>query len=451
MISYFLLIFLAVYLPFEPFINKFIPDRWYLVWVNLPEILIFLTLSAVLYEFFFLKTPEERERIFKSKERKKVIIVFIIFCAWGVASALINWQSLVTATVGLRQIFRFSALIPVVYLDNLNKQHAKKIINVIMGVVILQALLGLSQVILPSQLSAFFAGREDRIAISFNAPVFEPNWLLGARATGTLARYDRLGIFLSLGLILLLVFRRFNLFVIAFVALLFTYSRTAWLGTCGAIIYFLVELKKFNFLKILGLLFAAMIISIFIYSFSLPYPVRFIQESYRQNIAQRILQTFSRSEMELSEERFGRIYFWKESLGKVIKDNFIFGVGPGRYGGGATSILDNKSVYDKYSIPFGIENKSGQIDNNWLSLWGELGTGGLIIFILLLCVLWGLSQSIFKNLNDDFSQDLSLTARCFIVAYSVFALFGPYFEIKAPAFFFWVVASLLLINYEEQS
>lgn len=450
MVAYILSLFLAMYLPFEPIINKWVPDEWYVYWVVVPEALILLGYIAVLFKRFVAYRSHyhaESILLFLKLYKKEAIATFV-FLLWVLLVTFLHWQSLVIALVGVRQIARFIAYMYLLWIAGVTKQQARIIFISMAIMVLIQASLGLAQVALPEQWTHFLQGRDERVAVQVVAPSFDANWIPGTRATGTLLRYDRLGIFLVLGTILLVAWRRYALAGVVILALMFTYSRTAWLGALAALGYMLLIHGKTRALKI-GLACVAVAgVALTLYAYSLPYPIRFIQENYRLTIPQRIVQTFSRSEVEISMERYGRLYFWGATVSRIVAHNFFTGVGPGRYGGGAVVITDNHAVYDEYDVPFGIENKGGQIDNNWLSLLGELGVIGVGLMLAMLWQLLMHAREIYTSTDDVFQKRVSLAAQACIVAYAVFACFGPYFELKPAAFYFWTIAGLGVYNYE---
>ncbi len=451
MFAYILSLFLALYVPLEPVFNAWVPDDIYIYWISLPEFLILACGLLILFDRFYIRPPQGERVSFTHflKLQYKEVGAMALFALWVVISTLLNWQSGVVALLGVRQILRFIGFAYLIHMAGLTKTHARTLLIVMMSMVLLQTSLGIAQVTLPESWTHFIQGRDERVAVSFAPPTFDINWLVGTRATGTLLRYDRLGVFLALGVIIFVAWERYILAGFVSIALLATYSRTAWIGTLCALIYILWVRHRAKEIKAIAVLIGMGILSLIIYAYMVPYPIRFIQESYRVTIPQRILQTFSRSELEVSSERFGRIFFWGATLGEIVQDNPLLGVGPGRYGGGAVSIGNNHAVYDEYNIPFGIENKGGQIDNNWLSLWGELGTIGLFLFIYLLYTLWSQAKKLYHGTRDIFFKKASVALRACIIAYSLFALFGPYFELKPSSYYFWMLGALTLTPYED--
>jgi O-antigen ligase len=106
-------------------------------------------------------------------------------------------------------------------------------------------------------------------------------------------------------------------------------------------------------------------------------------------IITRLYEAFSYERWRSEYYGLGRTYFIVKTATTVFPAAPVFGFGPGQYGGGAAASLGNYTVYDQLGLPFGIYGTTGQIDNNWLSLLGETGAVGVILYILTLGSLLG--------------------------------------------------------------
>jgi putative inorganic carbon (HCO3(-)) transporter len=77
-----------------------------------------------------------------------------------------------------------------------------------------------------------------------------------------------------------------------------------------------------------------------------------------------------------------RIRFLTDGL-RIIDDNLLLGVGPGRYGGAAATILGSP-VYDEYDTQlFGFRT----VHDFWLHLTGEVGVIGVAVFLTMVVAL----------------------------------------------------------------
>ncbi|MDQ2688822.1 MAG: O-antigen ligase family protein, partial [Chloroflexota bacterium] len=77
-----------------------------------------------------------------------------------------------------------------------------------------------------------------------------------------------------------------------------------------------------------------------------------------------------------------RIVFLTDGL-RIIDDNLLLGVGPGRYGGAAATIMESP-VYEEYDTGlFGFRT----VHNFWLHLTGEVGAIGVAVFLAMVIAL----------------------------------------------------------------
>ncbi|MBU1148699.1 hypothetical protein KKI23_01275, partial [Patescibacteria group bacterium] len=125
-------------------------------------------------------------------------------------------------------------------------------------------------------------------------------------------------------------------------------------------------------------------------------------------------------------------------------------VGPGSYGGGAAASLHNTEVYEKLGLPFGIFGSSGHIDNNWMSLWGETGTLGVIFYGWMLMALFVFVHKVFKASQDRFTKGLSLGFLAALLAVSFQAFLGTYFEVRTLSLYLWLIAGLITVLAYQQ-
>jgi O-antigen ligase len=78
-----------------------------------------------------------------------------------------------------------------------------------------------------------------------------------------------------------------------------------------------------------------------------------------------------------------RLYFLRTGIA-VVMDHPILGVGPGRYGGAAATIVPSP-VYDEYGITLG---RLRTVHNFWLHLAGEVGVIGVSVFLTIVVSLF---------------------------------------------------------------
>jgi len=97
-----------------------------------------------------------------------------------------------------------------------------------------------------------------------------------------------------------------------------------------------------------------------------------------------------------------RVYSYFKSL-SILKDNLVWGVGPGMYGG-IISLLFHSPVYEKYNFSlFWFQELQAyrSIDQFWMQSLVELGIMGTSIFLVLLFFMGYLPWKASRSIQDD--------------------------------------------------
>lgn len=448
------ILFMAFYLPFEPLVLKFISGPLITYVKIASDALIILIFLSVAIQYLAGK----KKFVWQKNALNWLIAFFAII--W-LASVIYNQVDFASAFSSLRQLFRYVLIFYLLFYLGAEEKFVKKFIYVCFAVFAFQAIIGLAQLVLPPSFSYFLAPASTQTIYS-NAVIETGNfgWNVTERIAGTFGRYDRFGIFLSfflvIGLGLYYILKRqkqpnflLPILFIGSLALIFTFSRLSWAGLILGLILIGWLWQKDKKIKI-GILAG---ISIFII-----YMVIFLAltgfkiSSYEENpahinFATRILQTFSYYEWENSYYGFGRVFFWINTAKIVVASSPFIGVGPGLYGSGTAAAFQNHQVYDRLGLPFGIQDRMGQIDNNWFSIWGEYGTLGLIIFLaIFISLFFQTKEKYLISKSNPYIKGLALGFMAICLIYPLQAFFGPYFEIRTISFYFWTVAGLILGN-----
>ncbi|MFA6106440.1 MAG: O-antigen ligase family protein [Patescibacteria group bacterium] len=443
------LFFLTIYIPLEPFLLKFTSDEIYPYLRLLSEgLVLILFLTAILKHintngFKYIRTPIDLP-----------LAVFIVITA---ISALVNFENPSFWVIGLRQIFRYALLYYAIIYSGISRAAAKKLVTVLAALLALETIIGLSQAIIGSTADALLLPGERREFGNLVTPDYVRQFLFsGERIFATMGRYDRLGTFLSFGLILIagLAYELKNerlkrilktIFLYSLSALVLTYSRMSWLGLALGIGIIGILIKKDKKL-IFGLTLASVAVAGYLglYLFLNGGNVNNISNKADMPLAERALALFSARELRDSYYGYGRLYFIANTPKKIVKNNPLFGVGLGQYGGGVAAALGNNIEYRKAGLPFGIGGEAGQIDNNWFSIWGESGTLGVLAFGWIIVSLFIFSYRTYKSENNDsFKRGLSLAMLGIIPVISFQSFLGPYFEVRPLSYNFWLLAGLM--------
>jgi len=443
---------LIFWFAFENIIIKYADPEWAGMLKYAPEIILYLS-------FFLLLAYKYRQRTLTFiKNPLNTLVASIIFL--GIFSALVNLVTPSTAILGLRQVLRFYVVYYYILYANISRGSFRTAIYGIMAIAGVQIILGILQ--------NFTGGALDRYllpdqAITIGDSIIlsgvEQYWAAGERVFGTFRRYNELGAFLTLIFSLTLGWwylygRKSQQLMAKYAGLIaaagliativLTYSRSTWIAIF-AILFFIGFIVKRDQKLILAGLIGAVLFGGYLFTYIVGNQLNLsvITDQKSANVIERILEPFSKAALRGSYDGFGRIYFILNTP-KVVALSPMWGVGPGMYGGGVAAALHNREVYDEVGIAFGIYGTTGQIDNNWLSLWGEFGTAGLALFILVYIQLFRSMWHIYYHSQDRFLRMLALAGQGAVIAAMILGFFAPYFEIRTFAFYFWALMGMTM-------
>ncbi len=144
-------------------------------------------------------------------------------------------------------------------------------------------------------------------------------------------------------------------------------------------------------------------------------------------------QTYFQQFMAIFQGQFPHNALLLQSL-NVLWHNWLFGVGPGRFGG-TVAFLVHSPVYAQYGIPIPYSTLS--INLFWIHVFAETGIIGLIIYVSLIVV--SLSNLWVGYRHGAFTQALGITAGVFAItiAFAIATFFGNALEADSLAAPFW--------------
>ena len=440
-----MLAFLAVYIPLEPFLLKFVPDELYIYAKYFSEVLIYLLLASALL------------RRWLSDEKRAptpLDLPFALLVLVAVASAISNFVQPTIAVLGIRQIIRFMLLFFAAAALAPSRAFMRKLTVIMLGVVFFEACLGILQAATYGALDAFLLPSQQRVFDTLQLTgSTDQFWSPGQRVFGTLGRYDQLGTFLCFFMLLLsgwaYEIKRgkwhryfFTMFFIAAGALILTYSRASWFGFLIGFLYIAVRYKKD---KRIMAGFAAIVALIVGYTLYTGVVVKYLTDTPEQTPIDRLLEAFSYERWRGEYYGYGRVYWLVNTPLKVVPAAPIFGHGPGTFGGGAAAVLGNSTVYDALGLPFGVAGTSGFIDNNWFSVWGEIGTLGLALYVWMFVLLFRAAYAVYKESKDPFYRGMALGYLGATLAFAFQALLGTYLEVRTISLYFWLFGALIVV------
>lgn len=440
-----MIMFLALYTPFEPFLLKFVNDDLYIYARYFSEGLIYLLLVSVLVRLFL------RDKRFAATP---LDLPFFFFMLVALASIVVNAVPPVYGLLGIRQIVRFILLFFLtVYLDP-GTPFIKRVTNAMFVIVLFQGLLGFLQSVIGAPLDEFLIPSErkfyESIQLTSGTTQF---WSPGSRVFATLGRYDQLGTFLCFFFLLAigLVYaskekderRRLVMTVLAALpAFILTLSRASWFGF--ALAFFLVGAILMKDWKV-RFAYAGAVALALAYLAVTGITVRYLVDYPEQTLAERFFEAFSYERWRGEYYGLGRMFWIVQTPLVVVRSSPLFGVGPGQFGGGAAAALGNTAVYEKLNLPFGVYGTEGYIDNNWFALWGETGTLGLIFYMWMLLALARMALAVSRESKDPYVRGLALGYVGCVLAVSFQAFLATYFEVRTLALYLWLYGAFIYV------
>jgi len=442
---------LLIWFPLESLVLRYTPIDYFGLVKYIPEVIMYgLVVSS------FLSFVARKGKILPRQPLNKWLIAFVVT---ALISLLLNFYNPGIWLLGLRQILRFVLMVFVILWMNYDSQILKNIVKVGFVMIILEAILGLVQYLSGGYLDAYlFSSRVVTVGNMALLGGIEQFWTQGSRVFATLGRYDQLGSYLALGVIMMFSFAfavknnknkiwYIILFVLSLFVLYLTKSRASWIAAFFGIVtigLFLRRDKKIAW----GIGIFVSIFVIYLLGFALTNNnVLSISDKPNQSLAERVYESFSPQALRDSYEGYGRIFFIINTPLKVVSKYPLFGVGPGQYGGGVAAALLNTDMYDRVHLPFGIENFYGQIDNNWMSIWGEVGTVGLFIWIMLFIIVIKMALVVREKTDNDFEKNMAEGLIGLTVGIMAVGFFGPYFEFRTLMFYYWTVVGVVAVFY----
>jgi len=437
--------FLALYLPFEPFILKWVPDEIYLFARYGSEVLIYLLVIVVFWRLVI--------RQIKPKT-SPIDFPFVLFIIVLGSSVIINFLDPVIAMLGTRQILRFILVFFVVYYLTPSDTFIRKLTWLLLAVVTVEAGIGISQWAVGGAFDSFLLPSDSRTFADIQLKsAVQQFWDPGSRVFATLGRYDYLGTFLAFFLLiaagLLYEWRHKKrslelwwIFLLGLPTLILTYSRSSWFGFLIGFLFIAIGIKKDRRVIAATLAFLVVVGAYLMYSGIV---VRQLIDVPQQTVVERFFEAFSYERWRGEYYDLGRLYWIVQTPLVVVPASPFFGHGPGTYGGGAASALGNSDVYEELGLPFGVYGTDGYIDNNWLALWGETGTLGLLFYIGMFVVMFRYSLLLYKNSDSHFTRGIALGYSATILAVSLNAFLASFLEARTLAYYFWMYSGFIAV------
>ncbi len=445
-----LLAFLLLYLPFESFFLKFVPDDVYLYARYYSEVIVYLLCAVILWR---LVTHQINWRFTYGD------LPFALFLVALVASSVLNTNPPFVALLGARQIIRFILLYFVATQLRLSVTWIKRLLVGLLAVLAVQVVLGFGQIAIGERLDTFLLPNERKtfgeIELTQGTDYF---WDPGQRVFGTLGRYDRLGVFMAMIMLFMVAYlyeqKRdkytpylWGLLLAALPILAFTYSRSAWFGFLLGSAFIAMYIHRDRRVLIgAGMGVAALIVYVLVSGLV----VSQLIDLPSQTLIVRFFEAFSLERWYGEYYGLGRLYWIVQTVLTIVPHSFLFGFGPGTFGGGAVAALNFTEVYDAFGLPFGVYGTQGMIDNNWMSLWGETGSIGMALFLWLYVGSWFVVLHMYRATKSSFLRTFALGVLAMMVAGTLNAFLATFFEVRTFAPYIWTFLGAAIALWDEE-
>ncbi|MBI4133738.1 O-antigen ligase family protein [Candidatus Uhrbacteria bacterium] len=441
-----ILTFLAVWVPLEPFLLKFVPDEIYIYARYFSEGLIYMLALTVV-----LRASLGEKRL----KQSPLDLPFVLFLLVLIAGAVMNAVPTHIAFLGIRQIIRFVLLFFIVVFLYPPREYIRRLTVLMFGVVLLEAGLGIAQGFIGAPADEFLIPSErkfyESIQLTSGTTQF---WDPGSRVFATMGRYDQLGTFLAFFLLLAIGFlyerdsredrNRLGLILaVGIPALLLTYSRSSWFGFLIGFLLIGMWFMRDRRVLVGFLLFCGMVAGYLGYS-GIIVPA-LTEETGRQTVAERFFEAFSYERWRGEFFGLGRLYWMVQTPRIVVRASPLFGLGPGQFGGGAAAALGNTRAYDALGLPFGVYGTEGYIDNNWFSLLGETGFLGLAFYLWMYGALYLAARRVFHWSTDPLTRGLALGFMGALVAVALNAFLATFLEVRTLALYLWLYGAFIVV------
>lgn len=440
-----MLVFLSVLLPFEPFLLKWVPDEAYLFARLFSEFLI--------YALFIVAVGRQ---IISGQRFPKSPITFPFFMLLLAlfASAVINLVNPVVAIFGLRQIIRFLLIFFVIILLKPSRLFLRRFLILMFTIVAIVSVIGISQAIIGAPFDELLLPSVSRSFGEFTLTEGTLQfWEPGTRVFATLGRYDRLGTFLAFFLLLALAILYekklrdrlpmiYLIFPLALVTLALTFSRSAWFGFLFGAFFLTVILKRDRRVLFGTLAGTAALVLYLVFSGIL---VNQLVDVPGQTLPERFFEAFSYERWRGEYYGLGRLFWIVQTMTTVWPAAPIFGWGPGQYGGGAAILFRQTRVFDELGLPYGVYGTEGYIDNNWFSILGETGIIGFGFFLWLYLALFIYAVRLFHRSSDPLTRAVSSGFATAMIAVALNAFLATFFEVRSLSVYLWMIGGAVVV------
>ena len=434
---------LTIYIPFEEFIEKWIPRGLFYEGARFgPELLLIILLGLVLLE--------KAKRGFRWQSTP-IDLSLILFLGIALISATLNSTPVIVGLLGIRPLIRYITIFYILSQLRVSRPFLRRWLILVFNVATIVAIIGLLQTVIGERLTNFLIAGDvivDGVVVRLGL-----RHIISARTYifSTMGRYDTLGNYLSL--LLLIAFglyffstghwkkRVLRFLVIGLLAMLLTFSRQALLAFFVGlgVMAFLSKTRAVLTARMFYIL-GAILLPIFVI-FLIPYAESFGGRVAEMSLTDRLLEPLSPRYIWVSRHSYGRLYVIFEVGPRIIALSPYFGFGPGQFG---------SLTAEYFGIDYGrLVDMPPEVthfinDVNWVVVLGQVGLVGLLAFFSIFVALFRSSLRIYRISQDHIIKGLALGYMGCIIALLLLGFFGPNFEVRQVSFYFWSFGGMLM-------
>lgn len=419
------LLFLVAYLPFEDIILKYLPvsDVVYGASRYVSAVLVLGLFAVVVFRRF----KKYRQLVATPIDKPLIIVGLFVF-----ASAVYNRTDSTNLLMFLYSIIRYIFLFYAVANADLSERFPKRLVTTILAVCVIQAMIGIAQLIAGPVINRFLLPRPTDFAFAGYVKSFVV--LSGAREIGGV--FGAAGDTVLLALILIaggvfaleLALSRYSAaikvvgiasFTLCSTALIYTYSRGAVIAYIIACITLLLMHRRFQMVVAVISIASVIILVAVIPSIE---TMRYVQANeIRQTPIENFVQSFtSRYKKEVSGG--GRLDIITDVPVSVINHAPLLGHGP-----------DFEPPASLYLLG----------DVYWVFLLYQIGVPAILGIMVIIVLLLYAAQQTLRHASDGIQKIIAGGFIGLSTAMIIYSFFGPAFEFRAVTAIFWLTAGLL--------
>ncbi len=447
------ILFLAIFVPFEVIILKYLPvsDLVYSYLRFAVEIFIYLLGGLLLLRLLYLKNIPKGTSIDKP---------LLIFIGYAFLITIINQAPFFQAFMGLRVLLRYVPLFYVVAFINVDSATARRILQAIIGIAAIQCCIAIYQHYFG--ISSFWYPRASDLEIGGKQVSFRmlSSGFGGGREMGAGIGTFGDSVFLALFLVIVFIVSVATLqktiqiprthkwiisgtLVLITLALFFTYSRGSVLLAFAAIPVILLLAggrKKMIVYLSIGLLLVSPIILLGVFD-NTPSSEPYINPKIKYtDPLSNITAVFSSSYMD-NTMQYSRGAVLIEVGGHLISSFKLIGYSP------AQEFALEKAATNLFGSNMPINNLPIINDVYWVAFIVYYGIIGIIIYFFILFRIFRASVFVAKFSTDPYFRVFAIAMAALVIIAIPYSLILRTFVFRAFGFYFWLLAGLVFSEW----